>query len=235
MQTILVDARFYDEICSLWGEDYRILPSYVSNLLAQPVCAHPDMTICSLGEGVYVCSYDSFSYYSRILSDCNIKLVQGSTRLKSNYPDDIAYNVARAGKYLIGHKDFSDPVLLQAAKEKGLLFYPSKQGYAKCSSCIISENALITSDPSIARSAQEAGIDVLKIRSGYVKLKGYDCGFIGGACGLMPTGELLCFGDISQHPDYDEIYKFCKKYGVNLKFLKNRPLEDIGTILSIDA
>ncbi|MBR5157324.1 MAG: hypothetical protein IKW59_06115 [Clostridia bacterium] len=235
MQTILVDARFYDEIKSVWGKDYRILPSYVSKLLAEPVCAHPDMTICSLGGGIYVCSPDSFDYYSRILADCDIKLVQGATCLKSNYPEDIAYNVARAGKCLIGHEMFSDPVLLQIAKENGLLFYPTKQGYAKCSSCIISENALITSDPSIVRSAQEAGIDVLKIRPGYVNLKGYDCGFIGGVCGVTPKGELLCFGDMSSHPDYIEICDFLKKHNVALKDLKNRPLEDTGTILSIYA
>lgn len=235
MQTILVDARFYDEISSYWGDKYRILPSAVCPSLEEPVCAHPDMTVCSLGDGIYVCSPDSFDYYSRILSDCGIKLVQGGTSLKSNYPDDIAYNVARAGKCLIGHKTSSDPVLLHIAKEKGLLFYPTKQGYAKCSSCIISEDALITSDPSIARSTQEAGIDVLKIRSGHVKLTGYDYGFLGGACGITACGELLCFGDISRHPDYNAIYEFCKKHGVALRYLKNRPLEDIGTILSIDA
>lgn len=235
MRTILIDCRYFNTISAVWGGLFHVLPSYSSPALPAPVCSHPDMTLFDAGEKTFVCAPEAYDYYRRLLSGYGVKLVQGETVLSSHYPADIAYNVARAGKCLIGHKTYADPAILRIAKENGLSFYPTRQGYAKCSSCIISENALITSDPSIARSAQDAGLDVLSVRGGGVLLPGYDAGFLGGACGLLSSGELLCFGDITAHPDYCSIRSFCVRRGVSLRYLKNRPLTDIGTILSIDG
>lgn len=235
MSTILVDFRYFDEICAAWGNDFEILPSANHPKLAAPVSAHPDMSMFCAGRGRFVCAPEVYPYYSELLKKYDVKLVQGETNLKSHYPADVAYNVARAGKCLIGHPSSVDPAIVRIAKENGLLLYPTKQGYAKCSSCIVSESALITSDPSIARSAQMAGLAALKIRPGHVLLPGYDNGFIGGASGLLPSGKLLFFGDITVHPDYPLIRDFCTQRGVSLRYLKNRPLTDIGTILSIDA
>lgn len=233
MQTILVDARYFDEICLAWGNEYNILPSYVCKSLPEPVCAHPDMTIFDAGCGVYVCAPESYDYYDRLFSGMGIKLLCGTSTLGCNYPTDIAYNVARVGKTLLGHKRSVDPLILKLAKEEGLSFFPSPQGYSKCSSCIISENALITQDPSIARSAIDAKLNVLKIRPGHILLPGYDTGFIGGASGLDGCGKLLFFGDITLHPDFPLIRDFLLKHKVRFSYLKNRPLTDIGTILSI--
>ncbi len=234
MSTILVDRRYLKEIDRAWGKEHFVIPAAFCAQLAEPISCHPDMTLFSFGQKQFICPPDTFSYYRRVLSGQNVKLVQGERVLSCHYPQDIAYNVARVGKCLIGHKSSADPVILRMAKENGLSYYPTQQGYAKCSSCIISESALITSDPSIARSAQEAELDVLKIRPGNVLLPGYSTGFLGGACGLLPTGELLCFGDITAHPDFLPIRRFCAQHGVELRYLKHRPLTDIGTILSID-
>ena len=233
MQTILVDARYFDEIHSAWGNEFNVLPSYVCKSLPEPVCAHPDMTVFDAGDGVYVCAPESYDYYDKLFAGLGIKLLCGTTELSCNYPGDIAYNVARVGKKLLGHSSAVDPLILRLAEEKGLSFYPSAQGYSKCSSCIISENALITQDPSIARSACDAKLDVLKIRPGHVMLPGYDSGFIGGSSGLAQDCKLLFFGDITLHPDFPLIRDFLSKHSVEFCYLKSRPLADIGTILSI--
>ena len=38
-----------------------------------------------------------------------------------------------------------------------------KQGYAKCSICVVSDNAIITADKGIAKAAIQNRIDVLEI------------------------------------------------------------------------
>ncbi len=233
MQTILVDARYFDEICLAWGNEYNVLPSYVCKSLPKPVCAHPDITIFDAGDGVYICAPESYDYYDKLFAGLGIKLLCGTTKLSCNYPGDIAYNVSRVGKTLLGRRDSVDPLILRLAEEKGLSFSSTAQGYSKCSSCIISENALITQDPSIARSACDANLDVLKISPGHILLPGYDTGFIGGSSGLSQNGKLLFFGDITLHPDFSLIRDFLYKHNIDFCYLKNRPLTDIGTILSI--
>lgn len=233
MQTILVDCRYYEEIFGIWGKDFHILPSFYHKKIAEPVAAHPDMSLFHADGKNFICAPEAYEYYSSLLSPMGVKLVQGNHTLSGHYPKDIAYNVARAGNHLFGHPS-ADPAVLRFAEESGFLFHKIKQGYAKCSSCIVSENALITADSSVFRTAQEAGLSVLKISPVGILLPGYDCGFIGGASGLLPDGRLLFFGDVSRHPDGSAIFEFCALHGVSVKDIKNKPLTDIGTILSID-
>lgn len=233
MHTILTDCRYYEEICAAWGKEFHVLPSFYHPQLPTPTAAHPDMTLFSAGNKTFICAPEAYSYYQRLLVSCRVKLVQGEQSPAGHYPKDIAYNVARAGKHLFAHPS-ADPAILRYAEENDFLIHKTKQGYAKCSSCIVSEGALITADPSIFRTAREAGLSVLKVRPGAVDLPGYDCGFLGGASGLLPDGRLLFFGDISAHPDSRAIFDFCARFGVRVQYLKNRPLTDIGTILSID-
>lgn len=232
MQTILVDCRYYDEICSVWGKEFHILPSFYHPKLAEPIAAHPDMTLFAAGKGCFFCAPEAYEYYASLLEPFAIELVAGESFLDCHYPEDIAYNVARVGEHLFGHPS-ADPAVFRFAQENALQFHRVKQGYAKCSSCVISENALITADVSVFRAAERAGVSALKISDGGILLPGYDCGFIGGASGRLPDGRLLFFGNVSLHPDADAIFSFCAQYGVCILDIKNKPLTDIGTILSI--
>ena len=72
-------------------------------------------------------------------------------------------------------------------------------------------------------------LDVLLIRPGYIILKGFDYGFIGGTCGRIGD-EIIFNGDISAHPDYDAIQAFIKSRGLDIKYF-DYPLEDIGSII----
>ena len=107
-----------------------------------------------------------------------------------------------------------------------------KHGYAKCSICSVGENAIITADPSIAKTAKKNGIDVLKTEASHTRLDGYDCGFIGGASG--DDGENIYFcGNLEKHPDGEKIKEFCKKHGRGVVCLSDEPLYDYGTLFFI--
>ena len=83
----------------------------------------------------------------------------------------------------------------------GLELIPVKQGYAKCSLCIVSENAVITADEGLAYTLCRAGLDVLKIIPGCIRLPGYGYGFIGGCCGKLDAATMAFAGDPLTHPD----------------------------------
>jgi hypothetical protein len=111
---------------------------------------------------------------------------------------------------------------------------PVKQGYTKCSTCVVGENAIITADASIANAALANSVETLLIRSGHIALPGFDYGFIGGAAGLIDNSLLAVCGKLASHPDSGAIRAFCTARCVNIVELADRPLIDIGGIVTLE-
>ena len=110
------------------------------------------------------------------------------------------------------------------------------QGYTKCASLPLGEQAIITADPTVAKCAKERGIDVLQIQEGHISLPGYDHGFIGGCASFAPhadTSTVFFCGDVSTHPDAPKMKDFCKKHKFEVVNLFQNPLCDTGTIFMI--
>lgn len=219
---LIVDARFVEKAKELWGDKYEIVPSFTHEKLQKPVSSHPDMTILPVGD-VFVCCPESYEYYKEFLGE---RLISGKTALSSHYPNDIAYNVLIYKNKAFGKKDYIDSVVLKELKKRDIELVNVNQGYAKCS-CAMCSNGVITADGSIFEALRKNGINSLKITPGYVKLTGYDYGFIGGASGVI-DGKLTFFGDVSKHPDFLKIKEFC-----NFDYFGEFCLSDIGTIFCI--
>lgn len=219
---IIVDRRFIDIAKKRWGMKYEIIPSFCCEKIQPSVSAHPDMTLTQIKD-VFVCSPDSFDYYSQFLGE---KLIKGKTELSTHYPLDIAYNVLIYKNHAFGKADYIDQVVKEELQKSNIKLVNVGQGYAKCSACICSEG-VITADESIYKACCENDINALKITPGFVELKGYEYGFVGGASGVL-NGVLNFFGDIRNHPDYNKIKDFC-----DFDFIPDFPLTDIGTILCI--
>lgn len=204
---------------------YEVEPFGPIDNVQEPLRYHPDMVFCRLNR--------------------NTVFRGDQTRLSPNYPGDIIYNACSTGKFFIHNLKYTAPDLLAAADRLGLIKVNVSQGYSKCSICVVSENAVITYDRGIARTAQAAGIDVLEIEPGYVELPGYNTGFIGGAGGLVqgpgtkigpavsrtPHPILVFNGDLSAHPDHRAIVDFAEEKGVEVKFFADWKLTDIGSII----
>lgn len=105
-----------------------------------------------------------------------------------------------------------------------------RQGYSKCSTCVVSQNAIITADTGIYKAAESNGIEVLCINNDGIHLRSGRIGFIGGVSGLIDKGTLAFNGDINRHSDSNIIKDFCKNKNVEIVCLKDGELEDIGTI-----
>ena len=96
---------------------------------------------------------------------------------------------------------------------------------------MLSESCAVTADRGIAMALKNNGIDVLVIRSGYIELKGYDSGFIGGAGAALGGGVYGFFGDLYTHPDGKAIAEFADKHKIKAVSLSDEPLSDNGGLL----
>ena len=107
-----------------------------------------------------------------------------------------------------------------------------KQGYTKCSTIVLGEDNFITEDEGIYRTLTSKDKNCLLIKKGYVQLKGYEYGFIGGASAFLDEiNTILFFGDITEHPDYNAIENFCNDINIDIAHIADMKLTDIGGVV----
>lgn len=201
------------------------------DLLMPQVRYHPDMAIHHISENIFVTDASLLTYYQNILP--NARIIIGNSTIHENYPFDIAYNIARVGKYAFHKLQYTDKVIYEYLERFGVTLVNVNQGYSKCSVCILNDHAIITADKSIAKVCNRFNIDVLQITNKDILLSGFDYGFIGGATGLIAPDKLAVYGDLKMHSDYERIELFCEKYNIQIIPLHNGHTEDIGSIIPL--
>ena len=209
-----------------------ILSDKIENIM-QSVSTHPDMQLHHIGENTIICEPSVYNYYNSLLAPLGFKIISGLSKLSCNYPNDIAYNVSRIGNIVMHNINNTDKLILEYYTNNNFSIIGAKQGYTKCATCIVAENAVITSDVGITKLLLENGVDVLQINAGEISLKGMEYGFIGGTCGFIDKNILAFCGKIENHSSYKEIVKFTDKYLVDIISLYNGELTDIGSIIPI--
>lgn len=229
---VIIDCRSDKQIIkAIEDMGITVFLSCKIDCLYDSVSTHPDMGIHHIGGNVFVCEPSTYDYYRQTLTLPGIKLIKGSSKLTSTYPFDIAYNVARVSNFAFHKTKYTDLVIREYSKN--VQFIDVAQGYSKCNICIVAKNAFITDDISIYEKGVENGIDVLKINTGDVLLKGFKYGFFGGATGLISHDILAITGNVEKHVNFMEIYDFCSKYGVKVESLTPDYMVDIGSILPL--
>ena len=203
--------------------------------LPEPVASHPDMLLFFAPDVIF-CTESYYKIATRELDE--ISLAYGAPiryidkECGNVYPNDVLLNTLPIGKYLICNtKTVADELL-----NLGLEVCHVNQGYTKCASLPLGEQAIITADPTVAKCAKERGIDVLQIQEGHISLPGYGHGFIGGCASFAPradTSTVFFCGDVSTHPDAPKMKDFCKKHKFEVINLFQNPLCDTGTIFMI--
>ncbi|MBQ9111954.1 MAG: hypothetical protein IJY08_00060 [Clostridia bacterium] len=229
----VADMRIGEDIKATlpaYAESVVVLPQFKS--LAEPVSAHPDMLMWHVGDSIvtYRSYKDIAAHAFRQLEEAGYRIICEDDPVSHLYPHDVALNCARVGKYLIANQKTVSKKVAELADIHGLSLLHTNQGYAKCSTVTVSDNAIITADESIYRLAAKNGIDALLIRQGEVRLDGYGYGFMGGASGVTDS-HVLFTGNLSLHPDASEITAFCLKHGKAPVSLSRQPLYDYGTVM----
>ncbi len=228
MKKVIVDTRISEECeASLVSLGHTVIKLPPFPVLPAPVASHPDMLLF-LYRDKLITHKDYYRIAKKEFDRIGKEVILTDEPIGGKYPNDILFNALRLGGHLIGKMDYiSEKIKAFPLKQINI-----NQGYAKCSSCIVSESALITSDPSLEAAAKKIGVDVLVISHGHIALAGYDTGFIGGASGVCDDFVAFC-GNIDLHPDANRIKSFCASHGKKALSLSDEPLYDLGTLFFI--
>lgn len=201
-------------IAYLKGLGYQLEFISSDNIVDSAISNHPDIFLCKMG----------------VHDDAPIYFAQEGD-LDMDYPDDVAFNAACTGRYFIHNLSATNPKLLKAACDMDMILIDVRQGYTKCSTVIVDETSLITYDEGIYRACcKYPELSVLLVSPGFVRLDGYDTGFIGGASGRVGD-EIIFHGDLFGHPDFTRIVNFIEDRDLSCKWFADFKLTDIGSIL----
>lgn len=217
------------------GQDVVPLPA--DPRLAAPVASHPDMLLF-LSQNTLITDriyYETFAQkqIDRICAASKLYLHLTDESPRAEYPYDIRFNAARVGRFLFCYPEYTSPAILSLAANKGWTIVPVRQGYARCSLCPVSDRALITSDPSIARAAEhQKDLDVLTVHQGHILLPGYSHGFIGGCCGT-DRDHLYFSGNLALYPDGNAMVSFARAHGITAVILSHDKLFDGGSLFFV--
>ncbi len=209
-----------------------VVKTMKTDRLYNSVCGHADMQIFHLGGNRFVCEPSVYEYYRSKLP--NARIIRGKTSVSDKYPFDIAYNGALAGDCFFHNLNFTESTIHEYYKSGSGKLINVKQGYTKCSVCVIAENAIITSDIKICESAKNYGIDAIYVDPSEIKLSGMSNGFVGGICGLIDKHTLAVNGDVMLTSFGRKFVGFCDKHEVSVASLFCGIPEDIGSILPIE-
>lgn len=190
---------------------------------------HADMQCTLIDNKLFVLKECNHLQEELIKQDINF--INTSDDCKGKYPDNIKLNVLFLSDKLVGKIDSIDSSIVDYCKENNIDLIDVKQGYTACSCTKISDKAIITADKSIYNTLKNTDIGVLLISPDGINLYGAkrgECGFIGGASVLLDDSNILFFGDITNHADYNNIKTFCTANKVNICYIEDIPLTDIG-------
>jgi hypothetical protein len=225
MKTVVMSDKyscFCDEFQKL---RYKIIPTDTINIFHEPEQKHADMQILNINQKVFL--LNESSQLCQKLASYNPTVI--SQKTGKSYPENVLLNFLYLNNTLYGKLSVIPAELKRYCIENEIKMLNVNQGYCRCSTLVVNENAVITADTSIEIAMKNEGIEVLKISSGSILLDGFDYGFIGGASAKTDEKTVVFFGDITKHPDYKIIEKFCKKHNTEIKILCcQMPLTDIG-------
>ena len=231
-QKVIVDSRISSKCCATLREmGYEPVFMPPISILDMPICAHPDMSIIRIKKKWFAADdiHNAFTF----LDNCEFINRADGLQNKLYYPFDVAFNGAVVGKRLICNTKYISRRILEFATKSGFEIVEVKQGYTKCSVCVVDDNSVITEDNGVADKCAKAGIDVLHLKTHCVKLDGYSNGFFGGCSGKLSGEKLVFAGCIEKHSEYDSILNFCTARGIKPVSLSDECLYDVGSIIEV--
>lgn len=231
MSTFVMSDKYPQFVDSIKKMGHRAVKSDIIDIFHIPEQKHADMQILPVNNDIFIlneCTNLKDKLYDNNLFFCKKKA--GKV-----YPKNILLNFLFLNNILYGKLSAIDDNLLEYCRNHNINTINVNQGYTRCSTLIVNENAVITSDISIEKVLKSNGVDVLRISAGNIVLDGFDYGFIGGASGKLDESTVIFFGNVENHPDFNKIEQFCKTHNSNIEILcKDMPLTDIGGIVKAE-
>ncbi len=213
---------------------------YDAEMISLPCASHIPPPLSHHADMILFIGFDTLfthtEYYKsnknvidEIASLLHLSLCISDEYTAQSYPYDVLFNAVLLGNRLICNKKTVSKHILEHAEKHRCEIINVNQGYTKCSTLIVSGNAIITSDLKIHNEASGHNIESLLISCGGIELPPYEYGFIGGTSGC-DEDNIYFYGDISKHQDYNTIKEFIQSHNKNIVTLNNDRLCDVGSI-----
>lgn len=230
----IVDRRIpADMVNSLNKLNIHIIKSNICSNTYNAISCHPDISLIKINDNNIIVAPNVYNYYLDKLHSLGFNIIMGDSLIDKKYPNNIQYNVAIFGKYAVHNFTYTDKKVLNYIESNNFIKINVKQGYCKCSICIVDDNSIITSDKGIYNEVIKYNINCLLIENGHIDLFDLNYGFIGGCSGLISQDELAFFGDITHHPNFKEIKEFVEKRNKKIVCLSNSKLLDLGSLIPL--
>lgn len=230
----LILGEKYKELLDAPLKQLGIIPVYMpDNPLVDPrVSGHADLSILHLSGGLlYLAPYLKNSKLAEELKELGFYVYYPDIVQRKEYPHDAQLNICIAGNTAIARKDSdtADNII----EKMHFNAVRCRQGYCRCTTCVLDEQTFITSDQGIYKELSSAERKTLLITNGYIELPGYDYGFIGGSGFKISKNKIAFTGNFNSHPDKEKIISFIDSYGFTPVFLTDYSIFDIGTAIPI--
>lgn len=215
------------------GEDSKAVLSNMGDVVlfhhtsvSGALSGHPDICIFYNNSDL-ICSSDIPPEIVDAFEKHDIPYIIGEEPSGPEHPDTARYNACGNAKLLIHNTKFTTPTILGLYPDKEIINI--KQGYSRCSTLLLDEKHLITSDAGIAKKCEEAGKDVLLVDTRDIILPGLEYGLFGGCCGIS-GGTVLIAGSLKYLPQGKEIEAFINSCGFTVYELNDAVPQDVGGI-----
>ena len=227
---VLINHRAAGCITALEKLGINAVKVYDNPAISGSVSSHADMNYFYYGKG------NLFACKSQPTGEWQEKFNTITTGEPENdsYPFTVKLNCVRLSGFLICNTKTVSEEILQFAYNDNLTVIDVKQGFTKCSICVINDRTIITDDASIYKQVSKYIDDVTLVTKGSIKLEGMNYGFIGGCTGLIGKDKLAVTGRLDSHIDHNLIYNALSRNNISAVELTNDILEDIGSILPVE-
>lgn len=163
----------------------------------------------------------------------NYQLIPIDSILSNRYPFSVCFNAKSYDDTFIHNLTMTDPTILKVVNELEMKSIHVNQGYTGCSLLMLNESNGITSDKGIAIALRNSGINIVLIDEGFIELRGFEYGFIGG-CSFLAGNTVIFNGDITKHPNGIAIEQFIFENGYDIIGVEDKPLKDVGSGIVLD-
>ena len=227
-----VSGQYPKIIKALEERGIRCITTEADPRLQTPVMYHADMQMFHLNDNRTFVLQGEQSLKNKLLAE-GFEVAETSKPPIANYPGDVRCNALNLGDRVFASMGGVDNTIFAVVQDMGLRTIHVSQGYTKCSTAVVSENAFITMDAGIGAAGKFMGVDIMIIPERRILLEGYDYGFIGGCCGLIDKNVLAFTGRLDSLDFEKPIIDFLDKYNVQAIELTQDPIIDIGGILPL--
>jgi hypothetical protein len=228
-----VDFRIsHEEALTLKNLNCKVILCEPCSSLYPAICGHPDILMHFIDNNNVIIHKDSSLDFEKALKSLNLTVLRSNEFLTNKYPRDIILNAVNTSEFFMHNIKYTDQSLLEKIHHKTLISV--SQGYAKCSTAVLSDKAFITSDIDIHKKLNIYGYDVLLLPPGDILLPGLNYGFIGGTCGMLDSKTIVFYGSLDLYSHGDLVKDFLNKHNITPIYLTHSPLIDRGSIFFLD-